>query len=87
MRVTDCLLKCEDANVVVVSPSPRQRAAGTAPVWLARVFSNEDNTEIAQWLRAGGPGKSPVPVAFRERLTAPFRRADQRGGRIDGYPD
>lgn len=85
VRIVDCLLSCQDANIVVVSPTPRQRRNGVKPVWLARIFEVSDNDLIAQWLSTGGPG-SPVPTALRSRLTAPFlsrrrgRAAQQQAG-------
>lgn len=61
MRVSDCLLLCSLANVVVVSPSREARRRGARPVWLSRVLSLSINDQIVEWLRDGGPSDSPLP--------------------------
>lgn len=73
VRVTDCLLRCEDANVVVVSPSKAARLVGASPIWLARILRHAQNEQIAGWIAAGGPGTAPMPPALTDHLTAPFR--------------
>ncbi|TDC08052.1 (2Fe-2S) ferredoxin domain-containing protein, partial [Nonomuraea longispora] len=35
IRVSACLDVCDQANVIVVQPTPEGRAAGGRPVWLA----------------------------------------------------
>ncbi|MFF4778721.1 hypothetical protein [Microtetraspora fusca] len=64
VRVTDCLDVCEQANVVVVRPSPAGRAAGGRPVWLALVNQPEAADDIAEWIRAGGPGLAELPAVL-----------------------
>ncbi|MDX3073811.1 (2Fe-2S) ferredoxin domain-containing protein [Streptomyces sp. NPDC088354] len=61
VRVTDCLDVCEQANVVVVQPSPRGRAAGGRPVWLGLVNDPGAVRDITAWVRAGGPGLAEPP--------------------------
>ncbi|MFF3444931.1 (2Fe-2S) ferredoxin domain-containing protein [Streptosporangium sp. NPDC002721] len=61
VRVSDCLDVCEQANVVVVRPSPAGRAAGGRPVWLGLVNQPDAVEDIAAWIRAGGPGLAPIP--------------------------
>ncbi|MEU8276432.1 hypothetical protein ACFYOK_31590 [Microbispora bryophytorum] len=64
VRVTDCLNVCEQANVIVVRPSPAGRAAGGRPVWLGLVNQMEAADDIADWIRAGGPGLAEPPAVL-----------------------
>ncbi|GAA3084611.1 (2Fe-2S) ferredoxin domain-containing protein [Streptosporangium carneum] len=74
VRVSDCLDVCEQANVVVVRPSPAGRAAGGRPVWLGLVNHPEAAEDIAGWIRAGGPGLAPMPdILALHALTPPGR--------------
>ncbi len=68
---TACLLACEKSNVVVVQPGASGRRRGGRPVWLAEVLDEPTVDAIARWVRAGGPGLSPVPEALLPRLTTP----------------
>jgi|GEM_PF-1141933 len=61
----ECLDECERGDVVVVRPAAHRRAAGAAPVWLERLAGDELTGELADFLRAGGPGACPVPRALR----------------------
>ncbi|GHE27454.1 hypothetical protein GCM10017673_32030 [Streptosporangium violaceochromogenes] len=61
VRVSECLDVCEQANVVVVRPSPAGRAAGGRPVWLGLVNHPDAAEDIAAWIRDGGPGLAPLP--------------------------
>ncbi|MFF3950846.1 (2Fe-2S) ferredoxin domain-containing protein [Streptomyces sp. NPDC001902] len=61
VRVTECLDVCEQANVVVVQPSPEGRAAGGRPVWLGLVNDSGALGDIVAWVRAGGPGRAVPP--------------------------
>lgn len=65
-RVTyvECLDECERGDVVVARPSAAQRARGTGPVWLERIAGDALTAELERWLRAGGPGACPVPMAL-----------------------
>ncbi|KOG87384.1 hypothetical protein [Streptomyces varsoviensis] len=61
VRASDCLDVCEQANVMVVQPSPAGRAAGGRPVWLGLVNDDGALADIAAWVRAGGPGVAEPP--------------------------
>lgn len=61
VRVSECLDVCDQANVVVVQPSSAGRAAGARPVWLGLVNDPRATEDIADWVRAGGPGIAPKP--------------------------
>jgi hypothetical protein len=61
VRAVDCLDACGHSNVVVVSPSAEGRLAGGRPVWLGWVLAEDMIDEIAEWVRAGGPGVAPAP--------------------------
>ncbi|WP_285774878.1 (2Fe-2S) ferredoxin domain-containing protein [Microtetraspora sp. NBRC 13810] len=61
VRVTDCLDVCEQANVVIVHPSPAGRLAGGRPVWLGLVNQPDAAEDIAAWIAAGGPGLADPP--------------------------
>lgn len=72
LRLSDCLLRCEQANVVVVSPSRDGRANGASPVWLGRVLDHDQNILISAWIADGGPGRAPLPANLTSHLTQPF---------------
>ena len=61
VRVSDCLDKCEQSNVVVVHPAPQARRAGARPVWFGLVVDADVTGDIAAWVRDGGPGVAPLP--------------------------
>lgn len=61
VRASECLDVCEQANVMVVQPSPQGRAAGGRPVWLGLVNDDDALTDIATWIHAGGPGVAEPP--------------------------
>ncbi|MGK5557707.1 hypothetical protein ACSNOI_39485 [Actinomadura kijaniata] len=64
VRVADCLDVCERANVIVVHPSSAARAAGARPVWLGLVNDDGAAHDIAEWVRAGGPGVAEPPAVL-----------------------
>lgn len=74
VRVVDCLDACEQADVVVVQPSPAGRAAGGRPVWLGLVNDPDATADIATWVRAGGPGLSKPPEILDLYGFSPSRR-------------
>ncbi|WP_037606386.1 hypothetical protein [Streptacidiphilus rugosus] len=74
VRVVDCLDACEQANVVVVSPSPAGRAAGGRPVWLGMVNDPGGADDIAAWLADGGPGLAEPPGVLDLYAFTPSRR-------------
>lgn len=61
VRASECLDVCDQANVMVVQPSPAGRAAGGRPVWLGLVNDDDALADIAAWVRAGGPGLAEPP--------------------------
>ncbi|WP_218009193.1 hypothetical protein [Herbidospora cretacea] len=48
VRVTECLDVCDQANVIVVQPTPEGRAAGGRPVWLAFVNDENATADVAE---------------------------------------
>ncbi|WP_185832248.1 (2Fe-2S) ferredoxin domain-containing protein [Streptomyces sp. WAC 04229] len=74
VRVSDCLDVCEQANVIVVQPSAAGRAAGARPVWLGLVNDPDATEDIADWVRAGGPGVAPRPDVLDLYAITPPRR-------------
>ncbi|GII89271.1 hypothetical protein Ssi03_72610 [Sphaerisporangium siamense] len=79
VRVTDCLDVCDQANVIVVQPSPAGRQAGGRPVWLGLANQPEAADDIAAWIRAGGPGLADLPGILTLHVTAPPRRIRTAG--------
>ncbi|MFJ5281135.1 (2Fe-2S) ferredoxin domain-containing protein [Streptomyces parvulus] len=74
VRVSECLDVCEQANVIVVQPSAAGRAAGARPVWLGLVNDPDATEDIAEWVRAGGPGVAPRPDILDLYAITPPRR-------------
>lgn len=61
VAVSNCLLACDQSNVVVVSPSPSGRAAGGRPVWVRAVLDDETVDALVAWVIEGGPGWTEPP--------------------------
>jgi (2Fe-2S) ferredoxin len=80
VRVTDCLDACERSNVMVVSPSPEGRRAGGRPVWLGQVLDTDAVSDIAAWVRAGGPGVSEARDILELYMFSPSRRVRTASG-------
>ncbi|NUP46409.1 MAG: (2Fe-2S) ferredoxin domain-containing protein [Catenulispora sp.] len=80
VRVSDCLDVCEQANVIVVSPSSAGRAAGGRPVWLGLVGDTEAIDDIADWIDAGGPGTADAPAVLDLDEFKPSRRVRDEAG-------
>jgi (2Fe-2S) ferredoxin len=74
VRAVNCLDACEQANVIVVQPSPEGRAAGGRPVWLGLVNDPDATADIAQWVRSGGPGLADPPEILDLYEFGPSRR-------------
>ncbi|MFE8947435.1 (2Fe-2S) ferredoxin domain-containing protein [Streptomyces sp. NPDC007856] len=74
VRAVNCLDACEQANVIVVQPSPAGRAAGGRPVWLGLVNDPDATADITAWVRAGGPGLAEPPDILDLYAFAPSRR-------------
>lgn len=62
--VSPCLLACERSNVVVVAPAAAARVDGARPVWLAEVLTPDQTAAVVAWVRAGGPGRAPLPLTL-----------------------
>ncbi|WP_030739153.1 hypothetical protein [Streptomyces sp. NRRL S-31] len=74
VRAVNCLDACERANVIVVQPSSRGRAAGGRPVWLGLVNDPDATADIATWVRQGGPGLADPPDIIDLYEFSPSRR-------------
>jgi hypothetical protein len=81
VRAVECLATCEEGNVVVVSPTPRDRRSGTRPVWIGRVLSPAVNERIVEWVEDGGPGRADPPEELRELIIRPGAVAARGRGR------
>lgn len=68
---SECLLACDQSNVVVVSPSPSGRRAGGRPVWIREVLDDETVDSIVDWVRDGGPGWADLPAGLAGRAFPP----------------
>lgn len=68
---SDCLLACDESNVVVVTPSRAGRRDGGRPVWLRGVLDDAAVDDITAWVALGGPGVVPVPPPLAPRAFAP----------------
>ncbi|MGW2823018.1 (2Fe-2S) ferredoxin domain-containing protein [Streptomyces sp. NPDC001443] len=77
IRTVNCLDACEQANVIVVQPSPAGRAAGGRPVWLGLVDDRDATDDIVARVRAGGPGSAPAPEILDLYEFSPSRRIRQ----------
>ena len=62
VRVSECLDACAEANVIVVHPQPHARHTGARAVWFGLVGDDAVEQDIADWVRAGGPGVAPMPA-------------------------
>jgi (2Fe-2S) ferredoxin len=64
VRVSTCLDRCAQSNVVVVNPSPAGRRAGGRPAWLGLVLDPDAIDDVIAWVRAGGPGIAEPPATL-----------------------
>ncbi|MBU2667252.1 hypothetical protein KOI35_27455 [Actinoplanes bogorensis] len=62
VRTSLCLDVCDEANVMVVHPSPAARREGARPVWFGLVLSDAVEDDLVAWVRAGGPGAAEIPA-------------------------
>jgi len=71
LTLVDCLDACERGDVVVVRPSPAVRAEH-GPLWFERLAGDAASASLHGWVRAGGPGRSPLPEDLAAlRIEAP----------------
>ncbi len=68
LTLVECLDECERGDVVVARPSSCRRDAGAAPVWFEQLAGDAQTSALAEWLRAGGPGATPVPSDLEPRV-------------------
>jgi hypothetical protein len=70
LRDSSCLSQCRQANVVVVRPALTARIKGERPVWIGPL-EDEVLPRLETWIRAGGPGRAPLPDALSARVITP----------------
>ncbi|PZG02348.1 hypothetical protein [Micromonospora deserti] len=71
VRVSTCLDLCAQSNLVVVHPTRAARRAGVRPVWFGLVLDDEMVNDIADWVRLGGPGVTPLPALLELSVVTP----------------
>ena len=63
LLTTDCLDRCDYADVIVIRPSPQGRHAGGRPTWFG--FTDETAHHLLRdWVAAGGPGLATMPAGL-----------------------
>lgn len=77
VRAVECLDACEQANVIVVQPSPEGRGAGGRPVWLGLVNDPDAVSDIVTWVAEGGPGLAEPPEILNLYTFRPSRRVQR----------
>ncbi|MFC4507328.1 MULTISPECIES: (2Fe-2S) ferredoxin domain-containing protein [Streptomyces] len=81
IRTTDCLGPCDQANVIVVQPSPTGRRAGARPTWIGFATDDDCTDEILTWAASGGPGVTAPPATLELQFIEPPRDARVRSRR------
>lgn len=76
LRTSDCLGACEHANIAVVLPGRSARARGARPLWLGGLADAASEDSLIAWVRDGGPGTQPCPLALSRLGFRPSRRAE-----------
>ncbi len=71
VRTSLCLDVCDQANVMVVHPSPAARRAAARPVWFGLVGHPAIVDDITGWVQAGGPGVAPMPAVLELSVIPP----------------
>lgn len=79
VRRSECLDLCFEANVVVVQPSAKGRAAGGRPVWLGRVTEDHLVEALDDWIFEGGPGIAPLPETLQAHVTSKDAEKPEKG--------
>lgn len=74
VRTSLCLDLCEQSNVMVVHPAPAARRKGARPVWFGLVLDDAVTDDIADWVRAGGPGVAEMPAPLELSVVDPPAR-------------
>ncbi|GAB2761393.1 (2Fe-2S) ferredoxin domain-containing protein [Streptomyces bullii] len=64
VRTTDCLGPCDQANVIVVTPSAAGRRAGGRATWIGFAMDEDCTQDLVRWAAAGGPGVAEPPVTL-----------------------
>jgi (2Fe-2S) ferredoxin len=70
LRVSTCLGQCRQGNVVVVRPVLSARIRGERAVWIGPL-DDALLPQLEDWVRAGGPGRAPLPDALSSRIITP----------------
>jgi len=73
LTVVDCLDACERGDILVARPTPTARA--TAPIWFEQLAGDELTGVLHSWIRAGGPGLTPVPDQLAPHVIKPHQPA------------
>ncbi|QSB17505.1 hypothetical protein JQS43_22310 [Natronosporangium hydrolyticum] len=68
VRTSLCLDVCEQANVIVVHPTPAARRVGARPVWFGLVGDPAIIDDLTNWVRDGGPGSAELPAILELSL-------------------
>ncbi len=80
VRTSDCLGPCERKDVIVVTPSSKQRKRGARSCWIGWASTDGPIDEIADWVRNGGPGEASMPARLGIHSFRPNRRKGKRAG-------
>ncbi|BFU47825.1 hypothetical protein KRMM14A1004_60620 [Krasilnikovia sp. MM14-A1004] len=70
VRTSECLDVCDQANVMVVHPTPAARRAGARPVWFGLVTDPAIVDDLTGWIHEGGPGVAPLPAVLELSVIA-----------------
>ncbi len=81
VRTTDCLGPCDQANVIVVTPSPAGRRAGGQAAWIGFATDEDSTEDVVRWTAAGGPGLAEPPLTLELQFISPPRDARVRSRR------
>lgn len=84
LTFVDCLDECERGDVVVARPSPACRRSGARPVWFEQLAGDAATADLDGWLRAGGPGASPLPPTLAPLVITRAATADDDTPLDDG---
>ncbi|MEV6602193.1 hypothetical protein AB0M36_35885 [Actinoplanes sp. NPDC051346] len=78
IRTSLCLDVCAQSNVMVVQPTRAARRNGARPVWFGLVLDDAIVTDLAEWVRAGGPGVAGLPDTLAlSVIPAPVESGDR----------